>query len=124
MSKNNIPSEEDFRRAEIADRERQKGLSEVRDHILNRFSKEGVYNFFILFSPEKNYFGAFVFYRWDKQITEAKESGLSSKIVSAVYEELEKAGRGTRSTIEVEFEFDSHENVERNYEGDYYMRLR
>ena len=124
MSKNNIPSEEDFRRAEIADRERHRGLSEVRDYILNRFSKDGVHETFILFSPEKDTFGAFVFYRWDRQIEEAEESGLASQIKDVVFDELENVGRGNRNTIRVDFEFDSHENVEQNYEGDYYNRLR
>ncbi len=124
MSKNNIPSEEDFRRAEIADRERHRGLSEVRDHLLNRFSKDGVREVFMFFSPKKDSFGAFVFYRWERQIKEAEKSGLTSQIKDAVFYELEKVGRGNRNTIRVDFEFDSHENVEQNYEGDYYNRLR
>ena len=124
MSKNNIPSEEDFKRAEIADQERHRGLSEVRNRILHRFRKDGVHETFMFFSPEKNSFGAFVFYRWNRQIEEAEELGLTSQIKNAVFEELEKVGRGNRGAIRVDFEFDSHENVEQNYEGDYYMRLK
>lgn len=124
MNKNSIPSEEDFKRAENADRERNRGLSEVRDHILNCFRKNGVQEAFIFFSPEKDTFGAFVFYRWGRQLKEAEDSGLTSQIKDAVLDELEKVGRGSRNTISVDFKFDSHENIEQNYDGDYYNYLR
>jgi hypothetical protein len=55
---------------------------------------------------------------------EAEKSGLASKIKEAVYEEMEKVGRGPREAIRIDFEFDSHENVVRDYEGDYFLRLR
>jgi len=124
MSQNSIPSEEDFRRAEAADEHRHRGLSQVREQVLNRFSGSGVHEAFMFYSPNTDTFGAFVFYRWDRQIKEAERSGLTSQIKDAVFEELQNVGRGDPNTIQVEFEFDSHENVERNYEGDYYNRLR
>ena len=71
MSKNSIPSEEDFRRAEAADRERYRGLSEVCEQILNRFSEEGVHDAFMFFSQKTNTFVSYVFYCWDRQIEEA-----------------------------------------------------
>ncbi len=49
---------------------------------------------------------------------------MALKISKAVFSELEEFGRGGRNKIHVEFEFDSYENVERNYDGDYYSRLR
>ena len=124
MSKRNIPSEEDFRRAKMADRERNRGLSEVCEHIMKCFKRDGVYEVFLFFSPRANQFGAYVFYRWERQIKEAEESRLTDRIKDAIYEELENVGRGSRDAIKVVFEFDSHENVEKNYEGDYFLRLR
>lgn len=120
----NVPSEEDFQRAELADRERQRGLSQIRDCILNRFSKYGVHEVFVFFSPQKNTFGAYIFFQWNRQVEEAEESGLTSTIKEAIFDELDHAGRGIRNTIKVDFEFDSHENVEQNFDGDYYNRLR
>jgi len=124
MTHNKLPSDEDFRRASASIKRRSRGLSNVRERIKYRFcDREVLHEFFILDCSEYS-FRAYVFYRWDRQIAEAEESGLESKIVDCVFEELEKAGRGARNKVKVEFEFDSHENIERNYEGDYFMRLK
>lgn len=127
MSKNKIPSEEDFARAKAADSYDNRGLSDACDRILKRFNKRRVHEFFILYSRDTNSFGAYVFYLTDRMIVEGKESGLSSEIEEVVYEELTAAGRGgsgDQNTLNVIFEFDSHENVEQNYGGDYFDRLR
>lgn len=124
MSTNNIPTDEDFKRAEAADAERNRGLSDVSSHILRCFGGNDVHQVFMFYSPRIEAFGAFVFFRTNKQIEAAKKSGLCEQIKQAVIEELERVGRGTRDTMKVDFEFDSHENVEANFEGDYYLRLR
>lgn len=124
VNSNNIPSDEDFRRAKAADAARQHGLSDVRDQILHSFRGSGVHEVFLFYSPKTNSFGAYVFFRWERQIKEAENSGLTSKIKNAVVDEMERVGRGNKDTIKIEFEFDSHENVEANFEGDYYLRLR
>jgi len=122
-SDKNIPSDEDFARASAALRKRSRGLSQVRDRILERFQSSGkLHEFFILDSSEKS-FRAYVFYRWERQIKKAEESGLAIKIENAVFHELKNVGRGDRNTIHLEIEFDSHESVEQNYHGDYYSRL-
>lgn len=124
MSQNNIPSKEDFLRAKAAMRKDDHGLSEVRESILAKFKGKGLHEFMVLYSRKADAFGVFVFYELDNQIGEANESGLAKEIEQVVFEELEKVGRGSRKGIKVNFEFDSHENVERNFEGDYYNRLR
>nr|VFK06722.1 MAG: hypothetical protein BECKLPF1236B_GA0070989_100216 [Candidatus Kentron sp. LPFa] len=120
---NNILSEEDFARARAAMRERDQGLSEVRTKILERFQGEGLHEAFILYSPANVLFVAYLFYLCNDQIKKADESGLASRIKQAVIEELGCVGRGNRDTIKIDFEFDSHENVEANFEGNYYNRL-
>ncbi|MEO8410936.1 MAG: hypothetical protein ABI478_10225 [Propionivibrio sp.] len=122
MNNKNIPSDEDFARASAALKSRSRGLSEVRDRVISRF-REALHEFFILDCSEMS-FRAYVFYHWKRQVDEAKVSGLASQIREAVFEELENAGRGNRSTVQIEFEFDSHESVEREFNGDYYSRLR
>ncbi len=124
MSSNkNIPSDEDFAKASAALGKRSRGLSQVRDRILKRFQSGGkLREFFILDSSEKS-FRVYVFYRWERQIKEAEESGLAIKIENAVFHELQSVGRGDRNKIHLDFEFDSHESVEQNYDGDYYSRL-
>ncbi len=125
MSKSNIPSDEEFARAKAAMRKQDHGLSQVRDRILKRFRERGVHEFFVLFSRPTSTFVAYVFYRCDEEIAKGDDSGFAAEIRDAVFEELAAAaGRGERDTLDVRFEFDSHENIERNFEGDYYNRLR
>lgn len=120
---NNIPSDEDFARASAVLKKRSRGLSDVREKILRRFQNKGeIHEFFILDCSE-NSFRAYIFYRWDKQIKEAERTGLASQIQDAVFDELNNVGRGDRNSIDVKFEFDSHENIDQKYEGNYYNRL-
>ena len=37
---------------------------------------------------------------------------------------LEEFGRGKRGELNVQFEFDSFENVKKNFEGSYFLRMR
>jgi hypothetical protein len=124
MKKNDIPSEQDFARAIAADEERNRGLSEVRSQILSLFQRDGLHEAFVFYSPLNDSYGVYLFFLRNDQIKEADKSGLASQIKQAVLEALESVGRGNRETITVDFEFDSHENVEANFEGDYYLRLR
>ncbi|MFC4526072.1 hypothetical protein ISN76_13215 [Dyella halodurans] len=123
MSDKNIPSKEDFARAKAAMGKNDQGLSEVRAQVLMRVKSKGLHELFVLYSPRSRTFGVYVFYRWDREIDEAAKSGLAEEIRSAVFDELEKAGRGDKGSIQVDFEFDSHESVERDYEGNYFNRL-
>ena len=124
MSKNRIPSKEDFARAKAAMRKDDQGLSEVREKVLARFKNKGVHEFIVLYSRKAESFGAYVFYDVDSQIDQSVKTGLSKEIEEAVFKELERVGRGSKEKIKVNFEYDSHENVIQNYEGDYYSRLR
>ena len=123
MRSRNIPSEEELARASAALRRRARGLSEVRARLLARFKERGLAEAFVMDRAEHK-FHVFVFYESNDQIRAAVRSGLSAEITKTVYKELEAVGRGDRDQNEVAFEFDSHENVEKNYEGDYYLRLR
>ena len=118
-----IPSEEDFARASAAMKQRMRGLSEVKDRIKSQFEDSGVLDELFISSQSETSFTAIVFLNKDDDIAEAEQSGLTAKIKDAVYGELGKVGRGDRNAIEVAFEFDSYENVRRNY-GNYYNRIR
>ena len=119
----NIPSEEDFARASAAMKKRSRGLSDVRESILKQFKPSGeVHEFFILDCSEHS-FRAYVFYPKDEDVEDAKKSGLEVRIKEAVFSGLENVGRCERTSVTVDFELDSHENVERSLEGNYYNRL-
>lgn len=119
----NIPAEEDFARASKALSHRSRGLSEIRGEILNKFKDKDVYEFFIFDTSEKS-FKAYVFFRWDWQRTELSKSKLTMELEKNIYRLLEDSGRGSKDELQIEIEFDSHENVELNYAGDYYSRMR
>ncbi len=123
MRNKNIPSESDFARASLALKNRSRGLSEVRERMLNYFKESGAIHEFFILDCSENSFRAYVFYPRDGQIKQAELSGLASEIRNAVFANLEAVGRGGCHELHVEFEFDSHENVERKYEGNYYNRL-
>lgn len=124
MSENQVPSEEEFARAKAAMRNRDRGLAQVRETLLKGWAKDGICQVFILYSEKTKGFGSFVFFETEKQATAALRDGLGSKLKEKIVEELEKAGRGTKDSLLVSVEIDSDENVQKNFEGDYYSRLR
>ncbi len=124
MSQKNIPTAEDFARSKLIMRKNDRGLSEASKSILDLFRKRGLHEFFILYSRKSDSFGVYVFYDLERHIEGAKSSGLEVEIRNSLFSELERVGRGSRDAICVDFIFDSHENIELNYEGDYFLRLR
>ena len=66
----------------------------------------------------------YVFYERDSDLHECRESGDTRKVKTILAEELNRGGRGSEAGVQVYFEFDSHENVVKNYEGSYFLRLR
>jgi hypothetical protein len=120
----NIPTDEEFARADRLDQERSRNLDNVCEAVKQHFM--GVcplHNVYILWQQDVD-FRAYVFFEKDKDIKACKDSGVIRDMIDFVYDELERAGRGKRGAITVGFEFDSDENVVANYEGDYLLRLR
>lgn len=124
MSRNNVPSQQDFARAKAAMRKDDQGLADVRRKIMNEFGSRGIRQVFTLYSRATNSFGVFVFFQSSTEVASAHESGLVSEIEGAALQALEEVGRGTKSSIDVRFEFDSDENVQMDFAGDYSRRLR
>lgn len=122
MSKSNVPSAEHFERAKAIMRRDDRGLEEVRMRMLRQFGWQGLHQFVVLYSPSRDAFGVYVFYGRSNQIESAAASGLSDDIKEAVLVALESFGRGQRSGLNVTFEFDSDENVQDNFGGDYFWR--
>src|SRR5690625_1085357 len=119
----NVPSNEDFERAARKMAERSRNLDKLREMFLQRFgSRYPLHEFCIM--PQRDVdFRAYVFFDKNNDVETSKESGLNEEIIDFVYESLEFLGRGRRGEVTVVFEFDSNENVEENFEGDYYLRL-
>ncbi len=124
MTIKNIPSDEEFARASAKAQEDNKGLDIVRNLVLNQFQDKGVHEAFILFSPSKKIFKVYIFYQNSIQIKEAENSGINLCIKRTICNSLKMIGRIDFNINNIEFVFDSHENVKDNYEGDYFLYLR
>lgn len=66
----------------------------------------------------------YVFYHHDDDVRKCCANGASQTIEEMFMAELKRSGRGTEFGENVRFEFDSHENVSRNYKGSYFLRLK
>ena len=122
--KDNIPTEEEFAKASAILEARSRGLSEVRTRILDKFKHRNKLHEFFIFDSSETTFIAYIFFHSQQQIQKAKQDGDVNEIIESVFSEMKNVGRGDRSEINIQFELDSHENVEKMYKGDYFLRLR
>jgi hypothetical protein len=120
----NIPSDEDFARAEKMMREQFRNLGVVEKNVLQHFKNRCPLHRVVILPHDSNSFEAYVFFEHDRDIPACMSNGVAQAIEDFVYEELARAGRGTRPSITIRFEFDSNENVITNYQDNYWLRLR
>lgn len=65
-----------------------------------------------------------IFFETNRQLKEYKENGMIDYIKEEFIEILDKIGYTKKFIDGVDIEFDSDENVKRNYEGNYFYRSR
>ena len=68
--------------------------------------------------------GVWIFYATDADLKRGSIDGTNAQIQERLLEELRTANYPFSSFPRVAFEFDSNENVVRNFEGNYFYRLR
>lgn len=124
MSKGKIPTEEDFARASASLEKGSRGLNQIRESILCNYSREYKLHEFFIYDSTETSFRAYVFFEKEKDLKMAKKNREIEKIKLVIFKELERVERGGREEVDVVFEFDSHENVESKFEGNYFNRLR
>ena len=118
------PSEDDIARAKRKMAERDRYLAEVCEDVKSRFKDAcPLQRVYVLWQRDVD-FRSYVFFTNTKDIEDCKRNGIVSAIEDAIYEELERYGKGKRGKIIVAFEWDSEENVNDNFDGDYLLRLR
>lgn len=118
-----IPSPEAIARARAKSAEATRNLGKVEYNLQLRFEKRCQIDIIEIYAGESANFRAYVFFDTDEHLEDNKRSGICQEIIDAAYEELERAGRGPRDQIEVVAEFESTENVRRNYGGSYQARM-
>lgn len=119
-----IPSDEDFARADNLMAEESRNLDMVSESVKRHFEGICALHDVYLF-PERGNFRACVFFEKDQDLESCMHDGITQEIENFVYVELERAGRGKKGEIRIAFEFDSDERVSAKFEGDYFnCRLR
>jgi hypothetical protein len=104
--------------------ERYRGLEQISEHLKTCFRDRCPIHNVYVFCEAVARFRVYVFFKEDIDVTICRNSGVTKEIEEVIYKDLELAGRGSRAEVKVEFEFDSNENVTRNFGGDYFLRLR
>jgi len=120
--KTNIPTTEEFARAERLMAERNRVEASVKHRVRSRFRESQVQQFFLF--QERADFRAYVFVPSDQDLHAEKADKLRDQVRETVLDALEAEGVGRRETIALQIEMDSHENVQRKFNGDYYKRFR
>ena len=115
-------------RAMKSRRETVRGPDDVALQFKARFGAlESFHEFFLGAVRDQNgrwRAGAAIFFVKDADISAAVANGTTEDMQNFIHLALEKLGRGSKENCDVEFEFDSFENVQRNFEGSYFLRMR
>lgn len=119
-----IPTANEFARAKLLMRLRNHNLDVVERNALSQLRhKYPIHNIFLFYSGARS-FHVYVFFEKDIDLQSFKKSTTIEMIANVLYGEIERAGRGGRNDVSITFEYDSHERVLRDYDGDYYSRMR
>lgn len=95
-----------------------KAAQEIEEHIKTHYADAPIRHVYTMFSLA-------VFYNTDKQLVECQRNGLSGRIRADYYYYLKKYDDFDLFTPDnFECTFDSHENVEKNYQGNYYFYFK
>lgn len=103
--------------------EADRNLDVVQQNVLAAFQPASTLHTLVILGFHDQKFEVYVFFNSDADLEASRTSGLADQITDRTYLELERAGRGIRSELNVRFEFDSDERVERDFNGNHYNRL-
>src|SRR5262245_40332397 len=107
---NSVPNDEDFTRADTMMMERFRNLDVVEKSVLRQFKNRCPLYTVAILPHDRHSFEAYVFFDFDLDVVASTTNGVAQAIEDFLYEELERAGRGSRQDVTVRFEFDSNEN--------------
>ena len=121
-----IPPDFELRRARAnnKDEARMRHLGDIGGQFVARFREVSPLDHFELLPQIDVNFRAYIFFKKNRNIAECEANGTSQDMRDFVYDKLEEFGRGKRNETKIVFEFDSFENVQENFEGNYFLRMR
>lgn len=95
-----------------------KAAQEIEEHIKKNYADAPIHYVYTMFSLA-------VFYHTDEQLHECQRNGISARIKADYYYYLKKHDDFDLFTPDnFECIFDSHENVEKNFQGNYYFYFK
>lgn len=95
----------------------------IRSSVISRFGEIGGIHDFRIFTGS-NGSDAYIFMPFDRDLDSPRSNTLRQQVTEFVLDVLEAEGRGPRATIVLRVEMDSHERVQRDFNGNYYLRFR
>ena len=119
----NIPTDKEFEEADRLDAARNRHLNAICENVLRRFKPVCRLHDVWMFPQGAVGFRTYIFFKLLADTTEYKANGVVDAIMSFVYDELERYGRGKRPEMTVAFELDSDERVQKDFGGDYWARV-
>jgi len=103
---------------------RDKIVSNAKDKIIDwSKDKSSIYRVEWI-PPVHGLLQVLIVYKKDKDLQANIASGLVEQTKAEFLRILEEVGYFKENPRDVYFEFDSHENIKKNYEGSYFLRLR
>jgi hypothetical protein len=119
---NNIPTATEFEQASKLMERRHRNWSEIEAASRTELDKHFELHEFAIF-PNDCEFAAILFFETNALAQRAINDG-AEDLARDILLNVIKPFRADCANIEVLLEFDSHENVDANYQGNYFLRLR
>jgi hypothetical protein len=116
----NTPSDEEFERVHARMRAEESLYAGVRAKVLSSFPKVPLRDIFGFGDPAKRP-DVWVFYETSRDIEVYRANGAERSIKEAIRRELVSV---TSKVVPVQITFDSHENVQRKCNGNYWKYLK
>lgn len=118
-----IPTDEDFARADAHMAAQNRMFATIRGDVFNSFASRIPLHDIFLFPGPTTDFEAYVFYESDADIDVCRASGVEQAIKDAISQAF-AARRDNGTPPTVTFNFDSHENVKKQCNGNYHKYPR
>lgn len=103
---------------------RTQKLSNIRRALLEElFLTCGLHDIYVI-SEGGARFRVYMFFKTDAAAELSRNCGGIEGFKEIAFREFEKAGMEPRKSLEISVEIDSHERVQREFHGDYYLRTQ
>ena len=104
----------------LADEIQKNYLSNLKDAVLSSYKQ--VFKIFCICNFGDRAF-IYIFYKTNRDLIENSKNNVSTQIYNYINHYLEDSGYLNKFGSGILIEFDSDENVKKNYKGNYYYRL-